>query len=150
MREPTKNKNDPKPRAANPNRDKGHRFERADVNMLKKKYPDAVTSRLESKAADARKVDIVGVPYLWQCKYGYPKGIDYHTLHADMHRLNPKSKLPLFIHHKFGRKKLQDLAVISVKDLLTIIDNYNTEKELTIDLSTFLVVVPFNEIKDYV
>lgn len=125
--------------------------------MLKKKYPDAVTSRLESKAADARKVDIVGIPYLWQCKYGYPKGIDYHTLHADMHRLNLKSKLPLFIHHKFGRKKLQDLAVMSVKDLITIIENYNKEESKEnkenaslIDLSTFLVVVPFNEIKLYV
>lgn len=140
-----------KSKAANPNRDKGHRFERADVNWLKKKYPDAVTSRLESKAADARKVDIVGVPYLWQCKYGYPKGIDYHTLSADIRRLNPRSSLPIVVHHKLGRKKLQDLIVTNVKDLLTIIENHNAlQTKDKIDLSTFLVVVPFNEIKNYV
>jgi len=54
---------------SNPNRDRGHKFEREIVNTLKEMGYEAVSSRQESRSMDARGIDIVSdYPYLIQAK----------------------------------------------------------------------------------
>ena len=54
---------------ANPNRNRGHKFERDIVLMLKEMGYEAVTSRQESRSADARGIDIISdYPFKIQAK----------------------------------------------------------------------------------
>jgi len=54
---------------SNPNRNRGHNFERDIVRELKELGYDAVSSRYESRRLDDAGVDIVtDAPYMIQCK----------------------------------------------------------------------------------
>ena len=53
----------------NRNRDKGHRWERKCMSLLKEVFPDVVTSRNESLTEDANGVDLCNTgDYAFQCK----------------------------------------------------------------------------------
>jgi len=65
---------------SNRNRDSGHRFELDIVHILKEMGYKAVSSRQESRSADARGIDIItDYPYLIQCK-NMAKAPNFHTL----------------------------------------------------------------------
>ena len=54
---------------ANPNRGKGIRWELKALSMLRKLFPNVVTSRSESRATDAKKIDLMNTGnFCFQCK----------------------------------------------------------------------------------
>jgi hypothetical protein len=90
-------------------RTKGHNFERAVVNYLKKVgFTEAMTTRLGSRLMDAAKIDVCNVPFNVQCKAVEAK-IDYHKLTddiaAEIEKLVPsRLPYPIVIFHKRNKK----------------------------------------------
>jgi hypothetical protein len=103
------------------NRQKGHTLER----LVAKKFRDsgyeyAKTSRQASRLLDDSKVDIAFVPYLVQCKKGYPKGLNYTNIlleikEAIQMNFPPDEKVheyPCVIIHDKGKKTEEKLVVM--------------------------------------
>lgn len=117
------------------NRRKGHVLER----RVAKKFRDigygfAKTSRQASRLLDDSKVDIAYVPYLVQCKKGYPKGINYtnillETKEAIQKNFPPEEQVhnyPCIIIHDKGSKKEEKLVVMEETTFWKFIeDSYN-------------------------
>ena len=85
--------------AKNRNRDAGHAWEREVINDLKSLYPDAVSSRAESRNLDNKQVDICYTgDYHIQCKNSITKP-DYHKILKEM----PNDKIQIILH-KYTQK----------------------------------------------
>ncbi|WP_321330505.1 hypothetical protein [uncultured Ilyobacter sp.] len=83
------------------NRTAGNQYERDIVKELKELgYTKAVTSRNESRTADANKIDIVGLDghFAPQCK-NLSKNVNYHKLMKEINTDMPKA-----IFHKRTEK----------------------------------------------
>jgi hypothetical protein len=106
------------------NRNKGNSYER----LIAKKFRElgfefAKTSRQASRLLDDSKVDIAFVPYLPQCKKGYPKGLNYTNIIKEIKEsikknFPPDDKvhgLPCLIFHDKGRTS-EDKLVIMEED----------------------------------
>jgi hypothetical protein len=102
---------------------RGNRFERKIVNSFKKiGYKDAATSRMMSKHMDNLGIDLVGIPYLVQCKYGKQKGINYSdvikNITTNIKGNKELEKLPIIVFHtKDGRQEENKLIIMQEKDL---------------------------------
>lgn len=113
---------------------RGNRFERYVVNQLKKiGFSEAATSRLMSKQMDNLGIDIVGVPYLIQCKYGKQKGIKYSevikNISDNTQKMKELNQLPIIIFHTTdGRKEENKLIIMREKDLWKLL---KTEHSIT-------------------
>lgn len=87
--------------AKNRNRTAGHNYELEVIKSLKHLYPDAVSSRSESKNLDNKQVDICYTgTYHIQCKNMTTKP-DYHVILNEM----PKDKVPIIFHKKTKKKE---------------------------------------------
>lgn len=58
---------------AHKNKVKGNVLEQTVAKDLRAKYPFVKTARYGSRMADDSKIDLIGVPFLIQCKSGYNK-----------------------------------------------------------------------------
>lgn len=107
---------------------RGNRYEREVVKYVFELFGlKAKTCRNESKELDDRKVDICGVPYNIQCKYGTQRGIKYNELLSDIKRLNPTRQYPTIIFHaKDRRKEENEIVIMSYKDFKRIIHDLKT------------------------
>ena len=108
-------------------REKGHRWERAVVKLLKNMgFNKAVTSRANNKILDACKVDIDRVPFYIQCKNGYPKGINYSKLIKEMadaiREEYGKLQYPIIVMHKKGRDYEDNLVIMPFKDFMNLLN----------------------------
>jgi hypothetical protein len=90
----------------NRNRTAGHNWERQCVNLLKRFFPNIITSRSESKSRDDQKVDLMNrnefkngkIPFDFQCKTT-SSNINYVRLLDEM----PDDNNPIILH-KYTRK----------------------------------------------
>lgn len=94
------------------NKAKGNRLEQQVVKDLKDKYPFVKTARYANRMADDSKVDLVGIPFLVQCKSGYNKPrLKYEELYLENQELikknfppnHPIHKLPYVLINKLNR-----------------------------------------------
>jgi hypothetical protein len=106
-------------------RTKGHNFERAVVNYLKKAgFAQAMTTRLGSRLMDAAKIDVCNVPFNVQCKAVEAK-IDYHKLTdeiaAEIEKLVPdRLPYPIVIFHKKNKKTSVVMTIDEFEKMLLI------------------------------
>lgn len=104
-------------------RTKGHNFERATVNWLRKLgFSEAITTRLGSRLMDAAKIDVCNVPFNVQCKAVEAK-IDYHKLTdeitAEIEKLVPdRLPFPIMIFHKRNKKTSVVMTIDEFEKLL--------------------------------
>jgi 16S rRNA G966 N2-methylase RsmD len=104
-------------------RAKGHALERSDAKYIRENtaFVNVKTARYASKLHDDAKIDLVYIPYAWQCKAGYNRGINYEKLIAEMETAQKQKLgelLPIIIHHKKTRKnnkKQEDENMIIMK-----------------------------------
>lgn len=134
---------------SNPNRSKGHNFERAVVTLFKEKgYSKSVTTRQVSKSLDDCGIDILGTPFLIQCKAGYNKKnilfqSEYDNTYSQLTKLfgEKKSfdlleKYPYILIRKFdmngGRKRHKKLTTVTLTldDFLNILTKDKQEEEV--------------------
>jgi len=114
------------------NRRKGHSKERE----VAKKFRDsgfefAKTSRQASRLLDDSKVDIAFVPFLPQCKKGYPRGLNYTEIIKEMKELVQKNfppnnevhEHPAIIFHDKGKKSEEKLVIMEESTFWTLIKN---------------------------
>jgi hypothetical protein len=103
------------------NRTAGHNLERTVAKKFRDSgYEYAKTSRQASRLLDDSKVDIAFVPYLVQCKKGYPKGLNYTNIlleikEAIQMNFPPDEKVheyPCVIIHDKGKKTEEKLVVM--------------------------------------
>lgn len=113
---------------------RGNRFERTITNKFKKLgYEDAATSRLMSKHMDNLGIDIVGIPYIVQCKYGKQRGINYSqvikSISDNVKNIKELNKLPILVFHTTNARQEHDkLVIMQEKDLWNIIELITTLK----------------------
>jgi len=97
---------------AHKNKTKGNRLEQQVAKDLKDKYPFVKTARYANRMADDSKVDLVGIPFLVQCKSGYNKPrLKYEELYLENQELikknfppnHPIHKLPYVLINKLNR-----------------------------------------------
>ena len=109
---------------ANKNRDRGNAYELQCIKKLKHLYPNAVSSRSESKNLDNKQVDICYTgKFHIQCKLMATKP-DYKIL-SEM----PQDKIPV-IFHKYSRKKEGgknfisegEFAILRLEDFIKIME----------------------------
>ncbi len=125
-------------------RRKGHNLERSDVLDLKPIFPFAVTARYGSKLSDDCGIDIINIPFAWQCKAGYPKGINYIKLIAGIEATQLEKlpqQLPVIIHHKAGRKVEQNNIIMRQEIFLTTFVQHI--KSATVTFKPELVIVNY-------
>ena len=111
---------------SNTARRKGHDFERYIAKMLRKYYPNAATSRYESKSLDDASVDIANVPFFIQCKSGYIKSRPkYELLLIDIANKTQKYNIPYpkWILHKLVGK-LPTIAVTTEEEFFNYVEQY--------------------------
>lgn len=94
------------------NKLKGNRLEQQVAKDLRDKYPFVKTARYANRMADDSKVDLVGIPFLVQCKsgYNYPR-LKYEQLYLENQELikknfppnHPIHKLPYVLINKLNR-----------------------------------------------
>jgi hypothetical protein len=103
------------------NKQAGNKWELDIVHDLIEHGYDAVTSRQESRSADARGIDIISkrFPLPIQCKACVNQ--------PNFHNLLTETDASLVVYRKMEKRgsrfyKLADYAVLPWKDLLTIID----------------------------
>lgn len=115
---------------SNRNRTAGHNWEREVINDLKKiGYPDAVSSRSESKRTDDAGIDIMFTgPFNMQCK-NESKRPDYHKLITEMpdginlvlHKYTKKTEKGKFVTQ--GK-----YVTLEYKDFLALLTSYLDKK----------------------
>lgn len=125
-----------------PNKAKGNRLEQQVAKDLRKKYPFVKTARMGSQLVDNCKIDLIGVPFLIQCKsgYNYPR-LKYEELYKQSKELlkqnfpesHPIHNLPYILVNKLNRikggKKAQpemNQVTIDYDFFLDLIQNYKT------------------------
>ena len=100
----------------NKNKNKGKRYEYEIRDLFKSiGYEDAIISSSESYNADSMGIDILNIPYVVQCKNGYPQGIKYLLLIQEINKRISKSKykdLEIIIFHK---RKKQSEAIVTLE-----------------------------------
>lgn len=125
------------------NKRKGNTLEQQVAKDLRAKYPFVKTARYASRMADDSKVDLVGVPFLIQCKAGYNKPrIKYEELYLENKELIAKNfppnhtihKLPYILINKLNRKEggkksqpEMNQVTISYDFFLKLINSYTTD-----------------------
>ena len=116
-------------------REKGHRFERYIVKILKSLgFNKASTTRQSNRLLDSCGVDIDRVPFYIQCKNGYSRGINYSSLINDIKtRIKneyDKVEYPIVILHKKSSRYEDNLAIIPLDDFIKILQRcQNTETD---------------------
>lgn len=121
-------------------RKKGHNFERAIVKRLKQiGYEFAKTTRNSSKLLDDCKVDIDFVPFLIQCKMGYPSSRPKYdklwvelkqTLGKNFPKDNPIHNLPfILIHHLDNKSEGNQIFQTSTSFGFELLEAYKFKKE---------------------
>jgi len=115
-------------------REKGHRFERYIVSILKSiGFSKASTTRQSNRLLDSCGVDIDRVPYYIQCKNGYTRGINYSKLIKDIHtRLKneyDKVDYPIIVLHKKSSKYEDNLAILPLDDLINILKQIELQRQ---------------------
>ena len=116
------------------NRRAGHGYERTIAEEYRQAgFEDTVTSRLASLLHDSAKIDLVRLPFFPQCKYGY-KGMSvnaYIKLLNEMEEGIAKNKIkedfPKVIHHRKGRKRNEDLVIMTREDFFKLIKNIKND-----------------------
>lgn len=110
---------------ANKNRDRGNNYELTVIKKIKHLYPEAVSSRSESKRLDNKQVDIVFTGgFHIQCKLMSTKP-DYKILDE-----MPQDKIPV-IFHKYTRKgktnfvSQGEYAILKLDDFIKIMELLN-------------------------
>lgn len=103
------------------NRNSGHVLERRVAKQFREiGYEFAKTSRQASRLLDDSKVDIAFVPYLVQCKKGYPRGINYTDTLVEIKTAIKKNfppddkvhEYPCVIIHDKGKTAEEKLVVM--------------------------------------
>ena len=98
---------------AHPNKVKGNVLEQTVAKDLKAKYPFVKTARYGSRMADDSKIDLIGVPFLIQCKSGYNRTrLKYDELYLENQELikihfppnHHVHKLPYILINKLNRR----------------------------------------------
>lgn len=122
---------------SNRNRIAGHNWERECKNLLKKFFPDIVTTRSESRNRDNEKIDLMNknesvsgvLPFEFQCKNTCTK-LDYNSLISEMpgrntpcifHKYTEKSKSGKFIEK--GR-----FAILPMDEFIKILEKIYEHK----------------------
>lgn len=124
------------------NKRKGNTLEQQVAKDLREKYPFVKTARYANRMADDCKVDLVGVPFLIQCKSGYNKPrLKFDELYLENQELikinfppnHPVHKLPYILINKLNRrvggKKSQpemNQVTISYDFFLELLKNYES------------------------
>jgi len=105
---------------ANTNRNRGHNWERTCVNRLKDLGYDAVSSRQESRSADARGIDIISdtFPLKVQCKT--------QVNQPNIHNLLTETDAEVIFYQKTNKKGKRfysagEYAILSLDDFLKLI-----------------------------
>lgn len=125
------------------NKRKGNTLEQQVAKDLRAKYPFVKTARYANRMADDCKIDLVGIPFLVQCKSGYNKPrLKYDELYLENQELisknfppnNPVHNLPYVLINKLNRtvggKKSQPemmQVTISYDFFLRLINDYNSK-----------------------
>jgi len=128
---------------SNKNKIKGNVLEQQVAKDLREKYPFVKTARYGSRMADDSKIDLIGVPFLVQCKSGYNKPrLKYEELfreNQELIKLNfPENhqvhKLPYILINKLNRtvggKKSQpemNQVVMTYDFFLELLSHYKTD-----------------------
>jgi len=126
---------------AHKNKIKGNVLEQNVVKDLRGKYPFAKTARYASKLVDDCKIDVIGVPFLIQCKSGYNDSrLRYDRLYLEMKELikknfspnHPVHKLPYILINKLngtkGKKEPElNQVTITYEFFLELLNSYNSE-----------------------
>jgi hypothetical protein len=115
------------------NRTAGHNFERQIVQELKiLGFPEAVTSRAESKNMDDKGVDICNTPgYQFQCK-NMKLIPNYHKILSEM---PGNSQINILVHRKTKKSKSRfitegDYIVLKKEDFYILLEKLNIAKSL--------------------
>lgn len=115
------------------NRRRGIKWELDCIKAVKHIYPKAVSSRAESRARDAAKVDICFTdPFNIQCKLANRR-IEYDEILASM----PKENRINVIFHKLTRKKqknflpLGEYAILPMAEFINLMEDYVGRKQST-------------------
>ncbi len=105
-------------------RNKGHAYERRIINELKEIWPDAVSSRSESKRLDDAGVDICYTdPFYFQCK-AVERGINLRDV---LDHMPDKDQFNVVL---WKQNRKEELAVMSKKDFYKILEAYMKLKEI--------------------
>ena len=111
---------------ANKNRDRGNAYELQCIKKLKHLYPNAVSSRSESKNLDNQQVDIVYTgEFYFQCKNMTTKP-DYHIILNEM----PQGKVPIILHKKTKKSEKNfisqgEYAILRAEDFIKLLEQLN-------------------------
>lgn len=124
------------------NRTRGHNLERQVVRDLTPFFKFAKSSRASSKLLDDSGIDIAFVPFLIQCKCGYPKNRpkfedEYRNIKENITKNFPESStihnMPIVLIHKLNsgrghaRSEEQMQVTISYDYFLYLLDNLKPE-----------------------
>ena len=128
---------------ANKNKIKGNTLEQNVCKDLRDVYPFVKTARYGSRMADDSKIDIIGVPFLIQCKSGYNKPrLKYEELFLENQALikvhfpphHVVHKLPYILINKLnrvagGKKQQPEMFQVTIQYdfFLELIRNYRTD-----------------------
>ena len=131
---------------AHKNKTKGNTLEQNVAKDLRVKYPFVKTARYGSRIADDCKIDLIGVPFLIQCKAGYNKPrLKFEELFKENQELiklhyppeHPVHKLPYILINKLNRIKggkqsqpEMNQVTISYDFFLDLISHYKTDNNV--------------------
>lgn len=91
-----------------PNKAKGKRYEYEIRDYFRSiGYNECIISSAESKNADSMGIDLLGLPYIIQCKNGYKSGLKYMDLLNSILKRTKTSKFagfPIYLFHKTNRR----------------------------------------------
>jgi len=113
----------------NNNRSRGNKWELVCIQDLKPIYPQAVSSRAESRNRDAQKVDICYTePFNFQCKTTKGK-INYDEIIKSM----PDDGINIILHKQTEKKgkrfyEVGRYAILPMEELMMLIDVYKQSK----------------------
>lgn len=133
----------------NNNKIKGNRYEYHIRDLFKELgYKDCVRSAGESKNADSMGIDLVGIPYIVQCKNGY-KNIKYNVVLNDV-RERTKAKYPsypVFLFHKAGRGKSD--VIMTYSDWVKHFGTHDISNYMNITYSGGLIILSEGDFKKW-
>lgn len=110
-------------------RNKGHQFERRIKNQFKKiGYENCITTRQGSRYLDAKKQDLMNIPFIVQCK-NVAKNINYTDLYEEIksERVNDD---PIVIFHKKDNGKNTSFAVIEESEFFKLLAKYDKNNKI--------------------
>ena len=129
-------------------RTKGHNFERHIPKKFKELGFPTRTTRAASTLLDGCGIDLVGTPFIIQCKAGYEKRRpkfeeEYRYIHDRIFEHfgenHPFKDIPTIIIHQLdaqkgpkGRKPEDTYVMMTLDDLLKIVETHKFEKILNI------------------